>query len=144
MSTDTNTNTQRENEKTLEEVVNFWKEQHESKSFDKKEDWSDDAKGALVCGNLLTENGPTYQMFILSETGFDIDKANELLKKLDRPSKVAEYIHLKFYDNEKAFEDFQTFILGNFSSMDNLEEIVEKVVEDMPDDLKETFMKMFQ
>jgi hypothetical protein len=151
MSTNTDTqntqntqNTQRENEKTLEEVIGFWQEQHENISFEDRCNWSEDAKGALVCANLLGKNNLVYKMFMLSETNYNIDKANELMKSLDRPSKVAEYIHLKFYDNENAFQDFQMFVVGSLSQIKDLEGILEQVMDDLPDELKGSFLEMIR
>ena len=136
METQTQTQTQ------LEEIINFWSEIHDNETLDNKDNWSEDAKAAIVLAKLFKENNNFFQFFILSESNYNIDKANKLLDKLDRSSKIAEYIQIKFYDDPEAYRDFKSFLINELSKY-NVNNMLKDLLDDMPDDLKKSLEKLF-
>jgi hypothetical protein len=83
---------------TVEEVVALWEPMHEKEKIRPSE------LGDLIAGiaYAISYEMSTNErlMFLLSEANYDIDEANNLSGKLSKRSKLAEYLHIKFLDNE--------------------------------------------
>ena len=73
-----------------------WAELHELKNFDGIENELTLEQKALI----IVANGIDHTTFFLSESGFNVDRATELSKKLHNPSRLAEYLELKIASDD--------------------------------------------
>jgi hypothetical protein len=55
-----------------------------------------------ISAHSLRKNVTAFQMFFLMEGDCNTEKANEIMNRINRPTKLAEYLHLKFLNDENT------------------------------------------
>jgi hypothetical protein len=84
---------------TLEEIYDYWEPFH-SKDTIKREELTEDCQMYYIVAQTLAKSSSSMTLFVASEANYDRSKIFELIDKLNKPTKLAEYLHIKF-DDEK-------------------------------------------
>ena len=79
---------------TIEEVISLWEPMHKIDSVNPIDLGDYVACAAYGVASEMTDS--ERLMFILIESDYDVDEANKLAQRLDKHSKFAEYLHMKF------------------------------------------------
>ena len=101
------------NEMTIEEIVEFWAPLHDkdkiTKDTLKTEKDEDIVQLCYLIANKLTEDDKLFMQFFASEVDYDYDKLDKLTKRVNRHTRIAEYLHLK--DNPKMIMHFISLLM---------------------------------
>jgi hypothetical protein len=88
----------------LEEINAIWEPNHNKERVTD----SDVPKGMATAywntAQKLRNNVAGFAMFILTEVNYNLEDADKLADRLDKPSKIAEYLHIKFDENEDGLD----------------------------------------
>jgi hypothetical protein len=98
--------------KTIEEIIEYWDKYHEANEVEIPE--KDKVETAVwgIAQVLGRAQEDKLALFMASETDYDIGKCVKLADKLDRPSKLAEYLQIKFGDDLDKLMLFARLLQG--------------------------------